>query len=83
MFRIAKVYMDGKEYKAPVSGIYLAPSTVPGEENISLYKDKSVMKALNSELGLQALIEWYAVGKSGDEYVLHTFMVNFIRPVSC
>ena len=82
MFRIAKVYMDGKEYKAPVSGIYLAPSTVPGEENISLYKDKSVMKALNSELGLQALIEWYAVGKSGDEYVLHTFMVDFIRPVN-
>ena len=82
MFRIAKVYMDGKECKAPVSGIYLAPSTVAGEENISLYKDKSVMKALNSELGLQALIEWYAVGKSGDEYVLHTFMVNFIRPVN-
>ena len=82
MFRIAKVYMDGKEYKAPVSGIYLAPSTVAGEENISLYKEKSVMKALNSELGLQALIEWYAVGKSGDEYVLHTFMVNFIRPVN-
>lgn len=82
MFRIAKVYMDGEEYKAPVSGIYLAPSTVAGEENISLYKDKSVMKALNSELGLQALIEWYAVGKSGDEYVLHTFMVNFIRPVN-
>lgn len=82
MFRIAKVYMDGNEYKAPVSGIYLAPSTVAGEENISLYKDKSVMKALNSELGLQALIEWYAVGKSGDEYVLHTFMVNFIRPVN-
>lgn len=82
MFRIAKVYMDGTEYKAPVSGIYLAPSTVAGEENICLYKDKSVMKALNSELGLQALIEWYAVGKSGDEYVLHTFMVNFIRPVN-
>ena len=82
MFRIAKVYMDGKEYKAPVSGIYLAPSTVAGEENISLYKEKSVMKALNSELGLQALIEWYAVGKSGDEYVLHTFMVDFIRPVN-
>lgn len=83
MFRIAKVYMDGKEYKAPVSGIYLAPSTVAGEENISLYKDKSVMKALNSEHGLQALIEWYAVGKSGgDEYVLHTFMVDFIRPVN-
>ena len=83
MFRIAKVYMDGKEYKAPVSGIYLAPSTVAGEENISLYKDKSVMKALNSELGLQAVIEWYAVGKSGgDEYVLHTFMVDFKRPVN-
>lgn len=82
MFRIAKVYMDGKEYTAPVSGIYLAPSTVAGEENISLYKDNSVMKALNSELGLQALIEWYAVGKSGDEYVLHTFMVDFIRPVN-
>ena len=84
MFRIAKVYKDGKEFKAPVVGIDLTIPTTTGEQSIIL--DKSVAdikKALNSELGLQALIEWYAVGKSGgDEYVLHTFMVDFIRPVN-
>ena len=83
MFRIAKVYKDGKESKAPVAGISL---TTPAGGELSITLDKSnadIKKALNSELGLQALIEWYAVGKSGgDEYVLHTFMVNFIRPVN-
>ena len=82
-FRIAKVYMDGKASKAPVAGISL---TTPAGGELSITLDKSnadIKKALNSELGLQALIEWYAVGKSGgDEYVLHTFMVNFIRPVN-
>lgn len=82
-FRIAKVYKDGKEFKAPVAGIYL---TTPAGGELSITLDKSnadIKKALNSELGLQAVIEWYAVGKSGgDEYVLHTFMVNFIRPVN-
>lgn len=82
-FRIAKVYKDGKESKAPVAGISL---TTPAGGELSITLDKSnadIKKALNSEHGLQALIEWYAVGKSGgDEYVLHTFMVDFIRPVN-
>ena len=83
MFRIAKVYKDGKEFKAPVAGISLI---TPAFVELCITLDKSnddIKKALNSEHGLQALIEWYAVGKSGgDEYVLHTFMVDFIRPVN-
>lgn len=83
MFRIAKVYKDGKASNAPVAGIYL---TTPAGGELSITLDKSnadIKKALNSEHGLQALIEWYAVGKSGgDEYVLHTFQVDFIRPVN-
>ena len=83
MFRIAKVKKDGKEFKAPVAGISL---TTPAGGELSITLDKSnadIKKALNSEHGLQALIEWYAVGKSGgDEYVLYTFMVDFIRPVN-
>lgn len=83
MFRIAKVYKDGKEFKAPVAGISLITPAF-GELCITLDKSNDdIKKALNSEHGLQALIEWYAVGKSGgDEYVLHTFMVDFIRPVN-
>lgn len=84
MFRIAKVYKDGKVSNAPVAGIYLTTPTTTGELSITLDKSNDdIKKALNSEHGLQALIEWYAVGKSGgDEYVLHTFMVNFKRPVN-
>lgn len=84
MFRIAKVYKDGKPSNAPVAGIYLTTHITTGELSITLDKSNDdIKKALNSEHGLQALIEWYAVGKSGgDEYVLHTFMVNFKRPVN-
>ena len=82
-FRIAKVYKDGKASNAPVAGIYLTTPITTGELSITLDKGNAdIKKALNSEHGLQAVIEWYAVGKSGDEYVLHTFMVDFIRPVN-
>lgn len=83
-FRIAKVYKDGKASNAPVAGIYLTTSITTGELSITLDKGNAdIKKALNSEHGLQAVIEWYAVGKSGgDEYLLHTFMVDFKRPVN-
>lgn len=83
MFRIAKVKKDGKEFKAPVAGISLITPAL-GELCITLDKSNDdIKKALNSEHGLQAVIEWYAVYKSGgDEQVLHTFMVDFIRPVN-
>lgn len=83
-FRIAKVYKDGKASKAPVAGIYLTTPITTGELSITLDKSNDdIKKALNSEHGLQAVIEWYAVGKSGGgEYVLHTFMVDFKRPVN-
>ena len=83
-FRIAEVYKNGvkSNYKGGTSeGIYI--STYNGEVSIILDKDnKSIKQALNSEKGLQALVEWYAVAESGDVFVLHTFMVNFIRPVT-
>lgn len=84
MFRIAKVYKDGKPSNAPVAGIYLTTPATTGELSITLDKSNDdIKKALNSKHGLQAVIEWYAVGKSGgDEYVLHTFMVDFKRPVN-
>lgn len=83
-FRIAKVYKDGTASNAPVAGISLTTPATTGELSITLDKSNDdIKKALNSEHGLQAVIEWYAVGKSGgDEYVLHTFMVDFKRPVN-
>lgn len=83
MFRIAKVYKDGNPSNAPVAGIYLTTPDTTGELSITLDKSNDdIKKALNSKHGLQAVIEWYAVGKSGDEYVFHTFWVNFKRPVN-
>lgn len=83
MFRIAKVYKDGNVSNAPVAGISLK-TPAGGELSITLDKSNDdIKKALNSEQGLQAVIEWYAVYKSGgDEQVLHTFQVNFKRPVN-
>lgn len=79
-FRIAKVYNGAKEL--PLDGVSLI-SSADGEVKIFLAKDNAKVKAaLNSENGLQAVVEWYATVESGDEYVLHTFTVNFIRPVN-
>lgn len=85
-FRIASVYKNGVESdfkNATSDGVYLTDNDGTSELSIALDKNnESIKAALNSEKGLQAIVEWYAVGKSGDTYVLHTFTVNFIRPVN-
>ena len=83
-FRIASVNKNGvkSDYKDGC-GVYLTDKDGTTELSIALDKtNASVKAALNSEKGLQAIVEWYAEGKSGDTYVLHTFIVNFIRPVN-
>ncbi len=62
---------------------YVSLMQVPGGEIvITVNKDNAeVKKALNSEAGLKAIIEWYAVAESGDEFILHAFTVDFIRPI--
>ena len=82
-FRIATLVENGKDikYTGEAQGVKL--DELNGEVSISLDKSNETVKAaLNSEKGLQAVVEWFAVGKSGDVYVLHTFTVNFIRPVT-
>ncbi len=82
-FRIATLVENGTnvEYTGATQGVKL--DELNGEVSISLDKSNETVKAaLNSEKGLQAIVEWFAVGKSGDVYVLHTFTVNFIRPVT-
>lgn len=84
-FRIASVYKNGVKstYKGIEDGVYLTDKDGTTELSIALDKtNASIKAALNSEKGLQAIVEWYADGKSGDTYVLHTFTVNFIRPVN-
>lgn len=83
-FRIAKVYANGNPVKA-TSDTFKGVSLVDNEGELCIALDKSnagVKAALNSEKGLQAVIEWFATVESGDEYVLHTFIVNFVRPVN-
>lgn len=79
-YKIAKVYMNGVAAKT-TAGVSL--STLNGEISIALDKSNAAIKtALNSEKGLQAVVEWYVTYNSGDVVVLHTFTVNFIRPVN-
>jgi len=82
-FRITYLVENGKsiKYTGATQGVKL--DELNGEVSISLDKSNEAVKAaLNSENGLQAKVEWFAVGKSGDVYVLHEFTVNFIRPVT-
>ena len=81
-FRITKIVVNGDsiDYDEATQGVKL--DKLNGEVSISLDRSSEfVKKALNSEKGLKAIVEWYAVGKSGDVYVLHTFTVKFITPV--
>lgn len=87
-WRIIEVFANGNKVaktSETFKGVQLVPVTVDGktETGITLVKtNASVKAALNSEKGLQAIVEWYAVAESGDEYILHQFTVNFIRPVN-
>ena len=82
-FRIKSIVVNGGkpiDYDEATQGVKL--DELNGEVSISLDRSSEFVKAaLNSEKGLQANVEWYAVGKSGDEYVLWPFTVNFITPV--
>ena len=82
-FRIKSIVVNGGkpiDYDEATQGVKL--DELNGEVSISLDRSSEFVKAaLNSEKGLQANVEWYAVGKSGDEYVLCPFTVNFITPV--
>lgn len=43
--------------------------------------NETLKKALNSDKGLMAEVQWYVTAQSGDEWVLHTFLVEFMRPL--
>ena len=80
-FRIVKVIANGVQF-GPTNAPGVKLSTYNNEVSIALEKTDFVKKALNSEKGLQAVVEWYAKSASGDEFSLHTFTVNFIRPLN-
>ena len=80
-FRIVKVIANGVQF-GPTNAPGVKLSTYNNEVSIALAKTDFVKNALNSEKGLQAVVEWYAKSASGDEFSLHTFTVNFIRPLN-
>ena len=80
-FRIVKVIANGVQF-GPTNAPGVKRSTYNNEVSIALVKTDFVKNALNSEKGLQAVVEWYAKSASGDEFSLHTFTVNFIRPLN-
>lgn len=94
-YRISRLYNINNDAKfadwTPTSGVNITPAgktVVAAELPTSEYYielDKSnekVKKALNSDNGLVAEVQWYVTAQSGDEWVLHTFLVNFIRPLN-
>ncbi len=80
-FRIVKVIANGVQF-GPTNAPGVKLSTYNNEVSIALAKTDFVKNALNSKKGLQAVVEWYAKSASGDEFSLHTFTVNFIRPLN-
>lgn len=94
-YRISRLYNinNDAEFAAwtPTSGVNITPANktvvaaeLPSSEYyIELDKsNEKVKKALNSDNGLIAEVQWYVTAQSGDEWVLHTFLVEFIRPLS-
>lgn len=96
-YRISRLYNINNDAKfadwTSTSGVNITPAgkTVVAAElqlptsEYYIELDKSnekVKKALNSDNGLVAEVQWYVTAQSGDEWVLHTFLVNFIRPLS-
>ncbi len=90
-YRIAGVYM-GNYPKNERYVVYnnnnraLQPVKIAkkdGETIITLDKnDNDIKDALNSATGVQAVVEYVITTFTGDEYVVETFMVNFIRPIT-
>ena len=94
-YRISRLYNINNDADwavwTPTSGVNITPAgttvvadKLPSSEYyIELdKKNEKVKTALNSDNGLVAEVQWYATAQSGDEFVLHTFLVNFIRPLS-
>lgn len=94
-YRISRLYNINNDADwavwTPTSGVNITPAgttvvadKLPSSEYyIELDKKNEKVKiALNSDKGLVAEVQWYATAQSGDEFVLHTFLVNFIRPLS-
>ena len=95
-FRISRVYNidptaeDGWSKWTATSGVSIETTGAADviaadakEYYIVLDKtNEALKKALNSDKGLMAEVQWYVTAQSGDEWVLHTFLVNFIRPLS-
>ena len=94
-YRISRLFNINNDAEfadwTPTSGVNITPANktvvaaeLPSSEYyIELDKSNEKVKtALNSDNGLVAEVQWYATAQSGDEFVLHTFLVNFIRPLS-
>ncbi len=79
-FRLAGIY-NGEE-KMTTGGVEIEGNTA-ADQIITLDKDNEAIKAaLNSEDGLNAIVEYVVEFESGDVVVASTFNVEFVTPVS-
>lgn len=76
-YEIEATYSNGQKTLSKLSGVRLNGTTISLNKN-----DENVKEALNSEGGLQAtIIHKYKI-ESGREYIVNSFLVTFIRPVT-
>lgn len=79
-FRLVGIY-NGEE-KMTTGGVEIEGNTA-ADQIITLDKDNEAIKAaLNSEDGLNAIVEYVVEFESGDVVVASTFNVEFVTPVS-
>ena len=79
-FRLAGIYNGEK--KMTTGGVEIEGNTA-ADQIITLKKDNEAIKAaLNSEDGLNAIVEYVVQFDNGDVVVANTFNVEFVTPVS-
>ncbi len=76
-YEIVETKSDGKTTETPLSGVKIDGTVISLDKN-----DAAVKNALNSKGGLQAMVKHVYRLESGDELSVHSFVVNFIRPVN-
>ena len=80
-YEVIATVNDGKTSNKGEAGFITG--VVVDDTDITLTKNNAaVEKALNSKLGLQALVAHKYKLESGDIFTVNTFTVNFIRPVN-
>lgn len=76
-YKVVNTFSNGVKNNPKLSGVAIDGDYITLDKS-----SKAVKAALNSTAGLQAEVQHVYSYGNGDEVVINTFMVNFVRPVN-